>query len=297
MESIPIRKFQKNSVLNEVSKNIKASNINELAKGSSLSIPLQRIDFFFLLIIKKGHGTHQVDFTYYDIEKHLIFLISPGQVHSLELSELTEGYIIEFSPNLICLIEGMKPLLSNIRTQSLFKFNKHDFARLSPLVTALVKEFNDKHLFYEKNISSYLKLIFVELCRLSPTQYQPNANPYQLERLKEFQELLENNIAESRKVCKYAEMMSITPHQLNRITKTTLNKTCSDLINEQVIIESKKQLLFTSNQVSQIAHMLGYEDVSYFIRFFKKHVGQSPSQFKKNSNKSYLESQLSYQSN
>ena len=61
-----------------------------------------------------------------------------------------------------------------------------------------------------------------------------------------------------------------------------MGKTVSALINEQIILEAKRYLLATSGQVKDIADQLGYEDVSYFIRFFKKQTGYSPEAFRKN---------------
>jgi AraC-like DNA-binding protein len=78
----------------------------------------------------------------------------------------------------------------------------------------------------------------------------------------------------------YADLLNLSSYQLNAITKATLGKTCSELINEFIILEAKRTLLATSNQVNQIAYHLGYEDVSYFIRFFKKHTGYSPEAFR-----------------
>ncbi|HRW99910.1 MAG TPA: AraC family transcriptional regulator [Cyclobacteriaceae bacterium] len=49
-----------------------------------------------------------------------------------------------------------------------------------------------------------------------------------------------------------------------------------------MLLEAKRYLLATSNQVNQIAFQLGYEDVSYFIRFFKKLTGNTPEAFRKN---------------
>ena len=80
----------------------------------------------------------------------------------------------------------------------------------------------------------------------------------------------------------YASLLHLTPYQLNAITKETLGKTCSQVINERVIIEGKRYLLATADQVNQIADHLGYEDISYFIRFFKKHTGYSPQAFREN---------------
>ena len=80
----------------------------------------------------------------------------------------------------------------------------------------------------------------------------------------------------------YAEMLSITPYQLNAITKTSLQKTASELINEHITLEAKRILISTGNQVNQVADMLGYDDPSYFIRFFKKQTGFTPETFRQN---------------
>ena len=77
-------------------------------------------------------------------------------------------------------------------------------------------------------------------------------------------------------------MMHLTTFKLNKITKETVGKTCSQLINEQIILEAKRHLLATTNQVNQIAFDLGFEDPSYFIRFFKKSANFSPEVFRKN---------------
>jgi len=80
----------------------------------------------------------------------------------------------------------------------------------------------------------------------------------------------------------YAKLLSLSSYQLNAITKGSVGKTVSDLINEQILLEAKRYLLATPNPVKDVADLLGYEDVSYFIRFFKKHTGHSPEAFRKN---------------
>ena len=76
--------------------------------------------------------------------------------------------------------------------------------------------------------------------------------------------------------------MNLSSYQLNGITKTTVGKTASALIDEYILLEAKRYLLATASQVKEIADHLGYEDPSYFIRFFKKHTGLSPDAFRKN---------------
>ena len=53
-----------------------------------------------------------------------------------------------------------------------------------------------------------------------------------------------------------------------------------EVISDCVVLEAKRHLLATATQVSQIAWDLGYEDVSYFIRFFKRHTAFTPEAFR-----------------
>ena len=92
--------------------------------------------------------------------------------------------------------------------------------------------------------------------------------------------MLEKHIAIQKQVSHYTAMMNLSPYQLNEITKTSIGKTASELINEHIILEAKRYLLATTNQIKDIADQLGYEDPSYFIRFFRKHSGYSPEAFR-----------------
>ncbi len=283
MEHIPIRKIRENGASGEIFQNVKMLKINQSSRNGALYQPVHRHDFFFLMAIEKGDGRHQIDFSQYDVAEYMVFFMRPGQIHTLELSNKSKGFIVEFSPTMFYSIgDDINSLLRKIGRQNLFVFNRLNFARFSSILENMFREYNDKNLHSDKAFISYLKLSLIELSRLksnSSASLDDN-HPYLLERLEEFQELLESKISEIKKVSAYAKMMNLTAYQLNKITKTTLNKTCSALINEQIVLESKRQLLSTSNQISHIAFKMGYEDVSYFTRVFKKHVGYSPIEFR-----------------
>lgn len=90
------------------------------------------------------------------------------------------------------------------------------------------------------------------------------------------------HIASKKQVTHYTDWMHLSPYQLNEITKATMGKTASELINEHIILEAKRYQLTTPNQIKEIADKLSYEDVSYFIRFFKKQTGYSSEAFRHN---------------
>ena len=137
---------------------------------------------------------------------------------------------------------------------------------------------------YRDIIKSSLDIFFIEFVRQSPHPKGEAAfvNSYTQERFEEFLELLDKHIATHKQVSQYTDLMNLSAYQLNEITKSSIGKTASDLINEHILLEAKRYLLATTNQVKDIADQLGYEDTSYFIRFFKKHIGHSPEAFRHN---------------
>ncbi|WP_088445396.1 helix-turn-helix transcriptional regulator [Flavobacterium oreochromis] len=60
-----------------------------------------------------------------------------------------------------------------------------------------------------------------------------------------------------------------------------MNKTPLQIIQERIILESQRLLLHSELNVTQIGYRLGFEDPSYFVKFFKKHANMSPSEFRK----------------
>jgi AraC-like DNA-binding protein len=98
--------------------------------------------------------------------------------------------------------------------------------------------------------------------------------------VRSFEELIEKNYKKEQSPSAYADMMNITTKHLNRICRTSLNKTATEVITERSILEAKRMLAQSSSTVMQISDELGYDDNSYFSRLFKKHVGQTPTEFR-----------------
>jgi AraC family transcriptional activator of pobA len=78
----------------------------------------------------------------------------------------------------------------------------------------------------------------------------------------------------------YADRLAMTANHLNALCRRVVNQTASDLIHERVITEAQRRLVHSADTVSQVADALGFEDPSYFTRYFKKYVGQTPEAFR-----------------
>jgi AraC-like DNA-binding protein len=246
---------------------------------------LHRHDFFFVLALEKGSGTHEIDFTPYKVGNHAVFFLRPGQVHQLTLKAKSTGYLLEFKMDFYFPRDRVsRQLLRKASHKNYCQLEATPFKKLLSILNSIFQEYTHKQESYQEIIKANLSVFFIELVRNRQNRKSSAklANTYAQERLEEFLELLETTIAEYKEVSHYADKLNLSAYQLNAITKATLGKTSSALIDEHIILEAKRYLLATTDQVSQIAYHLGYEDASYFIRFFKKHTGHSPELFRRN---------------
>jgi len=280
MKNIPIRKIraaQKEPVFAE---SFSIRDVRELLAGKDMVQELHRHDFFYVLALKKGKGSHAIDFTSYDVSDKAVFFMRPGQVHQLTLKAGSMGYLLAFKIGFYDPGDKISnQLLRKASNRNHYLFDPARFKKLLSLLTYIFREYTDQQAGYEKVIKANLDIFLIELVRRQGKS-SPGKNAYAQQRLEELLGLLETDLSQHKQVSAYAGMLNLSPYQLNAITKAMLGKTCSALIHEYLILESKRQLLATSNQVSQIADHLGYEDVSYFIRFFSKHTGYSPETFR-----------------
>ena len=233
--------------------------------------------------MKTGSGSHEIDFVPYTVNDNTVFILRPGQVHQLVLNAGAKGYLIEFNSEYYH-PHGKVPnqRLRKAANKNYCAFESARFDKLYALLDLMFQELSAREEGYQDIIKSSLDIFFIEYVRQSPNSGFDSlaTTSYVQERFEEFLALLEKHVATHKQVSNYTEWMNRSAYQLNEITKSSVGKTASDLINEQIILEAKRYLLATSNQVKDIADLLGYEDNSYFIRFFKKHVGYSPEAFR-----------------
>lgn len=283
MEKIPIRHINTTQKEPVFSGAFSIRDVRDLLAGKEMFQELHRHDFFYILALKKGAGNHEIDFTSYKVCDNSVFFMGPGQVHQLSLKALSTGYLMEFKTDFYYSRDKVSnQLLRKVNNMNFYQFDDKSFKKLFSILTYIFQEYTDQQEGYQEVIKANLGILFIELIRQNSKSRPANVIPYTQERLEEFLGLLEAHISGHKQVSEYADMLNLTPYQLNAITKVTLGKTCSQIINEYIILEAKRYLLATSNQVNQIADHLGYEDVSYFIRFFKKQTGYSPELFRRN---------------
>lgn len=285
MKTIPVRHIATTQTLHSSAGTFSVRDLQQVLNGKDLVHDLHRHDFYFVLAVQHGTGIHEIDFVQYPVQANAVFILRPGQVHKLELTADTTGFLLEFDlsfyqpKNTIAEHRWKKASSKNFCEVESARFKK-----LNTHLSTIFDEYSLKQEGHVEAIKANLDLFFLDYIRQSrnPDSIAKSESGYIQERFEELVRLLETNIVSMKNASDYADLLSLSPYQLNSIVKTSVGKTVSDLINEQIVLEAKRHLIATPAQVKEIADRLGYEDPSYFIRFFKKHTGQSPDTFRKN---------------
>ncbi len=283
MKKIPVRTIKTPQFERDFLEGFTIRDISEVLSGAPLLHKLHRHNFYFILAIEQGNGHHEIDFIPYPIHPNSLFLVRPGQVHQLELQPESTGYLLQFDNEFLSYQEAtLRTVVQKASAKNYYSMTKEEFSTIWPLLTTIYNEQIQKQEGYKELTISALNIFFIGLLRQrqsSGGSVLPSHH-YEQERLEEFLRLIEIHSVTKKKTAQYAEVMNLSTYQLNTITKALLGKTGTELIDQQIILEAKRYLLATAEQVKEIAYHLGFEDHSYFIRFFKKHTGYSPEAFR-----------------
>ncbi|HYF66638.1 MAG TPA: AraC family transcriptional regulator [Ohtaekwangia sp.] len=289
MKEIPIRSILPLTSKNDDFEGFRIFKVSDILLGRDLDQELHRHDFYFILLLTKGIGNHEIDFVEQPVTDNSISIMRPGQVHRFELKAGSEGYWLAFNKEFQLSSTTGNALLRKAASQNFLKLNEKRIGQFCSILKTILDEYTLRQTGFDFIIKANLEIFFILFlrCRQKERDTSIKANQYHQEKLQEFLELLETNISTKKHAAAYADMVNLSPFQLNSITKSLLGKTVANLIDDQILLEAKRYLLGTPHQVSQIADQLGYMDVSYFIRFFKKKMGVTPEAFRNNFEKSH----------
>lgn len=95
-----------------------------------------------------------------------------------------------------------------------------------------------------------------------------------------FSALIESHFRDQLSIDQYAYRLGITPAHLNNLARRFTGYTAQDMVHQRLVLEAKRQLLYTALSAKQIAEGLGFSEPAYFSRFFKRLTGVSPRAFR-----------------
>ncbi|WP_405293772.1 helix-turn-helix domain-containing protein [Algibacter sp. Ld11] len=235
--------------------------------------PHKHNKYLEFIYFTKATGFHVIDHYKIEINHPIFFIVRKEQIHYWHLTSEPQGYVIIIKEEFIeqCLDIKIKQQLINISafTYLITKDNK----TIEQLFKLLIHENKNK-----KNkaiVEGLLKVLLGKLLQIENKKTPSNLTIYQ-----EFIVLLSQQETLSNSVKHYANILNTSPQNLNTSCRNESNKTASEVLSNFILSEAKRLLLYTEKNISQIAYTLSFRDNSHFTKYFKRHVGKTPSEFK-----------------
>jgi len=247
-----------------------------------------RHDYYTIIFIERGQGTHFIDFTEYEIADRSIFFIMPGQMHQVILTSEPTGWIITFTEEFLIANSIPDKMINDI-----YLFN--DYGQSPPLPInendmPVYKNLILQMAHFEKSLETYTQEAVGSLVKVFLIQgnnhcsLRKSNNPQLVETsnhiLRTFKQLLNKKYATDHMVSNYADELAVTSDYLNKTVKNLTGKSAKDHIQSKLITEAKRSLLFSNISNKELAYELGFEESAHFNNFFKKSTGQTPSEFR-----------------
>lgn len=245
-------------------------------------------NYFAIVCIHEGKGIVETDLMKAPFSKNHILCFNTYQAFVLHPKTKIKASLLLFHANFFCIetyhheVGCNGVLFNNIYSTSVIDVSKFNHEELKEIFYHIKAEIKEDELASNELVFSYLKIFLIKLTRLKTDIDLENKTnfkdlPNYLETLTV---LINENFKTEHQPSFYADKLNVTVKTLSNSTKKYYKKTISSLINEKIILKAKWELLHTNTQIKQIAADLGFNDEYYFSRFFKKHIGLSPKQFR-----------------
>mgnify|MGYP001792112297 CR=1 FL=1 len=179
----------------------------------------------------------------------------------------------ETSCNGVIFFGNLQPPITTISPEEQIKFNM--------LHEVFLEECKTRDTIQGEMLRILLKRLIIKITRLANDQSpHPNLPEGQRDTIRKFNVLVDIHYKEKRSVQDYADLLFKSPKTLSNLFAKYQQESPLQIIHERIVLEVKRQLLYTSKSTKEIAHELGFNDVGSLHRLFKRLVGQTPQQFK-----------------
>jgi len=247
--------------------------------------PPYRKNFYFISFISNA-GNTQIGFDEANISHLNSFLVlqSPNLIYSFHRDNSAFGYIIYFKKECFSFFkpdfDKEFPFFNVLRT-NFFRLNQTKFEEISPYFEEVFKAYETSK---EHTIATlqFLTLLYrIKTFTEQFEQWKEGFTSPQYLLFQRFTQLVNAYYIDKRTVEEYADLLSVTPNHLSQTIKKVSGKNALSFINERIATEAKSLIRFTDFSIAEIAYQLGFSDTANFGKFFKKHEGKTPLQFKK----------------
>ena len=251
--------------------------------------------------VARGKCLHHYEGQTFELSEGSLFIIPPYFNHALDTENFPGSRLIscEFTENFISKsadpntkeslfnLAFLEPLLIHCKlSQPSLSFHGEMAAELEMILEELLNAYNQKQPFY----SSLIKGNVVKLITLIIEQFNTTVSKSQNELFSKYRaaidtalRYIDEHFTEKIYLEDICKMALMSPSSFSYIFRQSSGSTFTEYLQHKRILKSKELLIETDLSIMEISEKTGFNDTAYFNRVFKKTVGVSPGQFRKDS--------------
>jgi AraC family transcriptional regulator, transcriptional activator of pobA len=243
-------------------------------------------NLFQILLIERGGGEMTFDAAKFAFTAPAAILVPAAIAHGFRFEpNVTDGWVLTFTEDAAGALADREAVarLRALSAQPIIPLGEEtERARLSALCTELYEEHSLAREGYRMALRGLLVLVAIGVARLAASRARTGSVTLQPAdcTVAQLRALVDEHFRKERMLSFYAEQLDMTVDRLNDHVKRSTGVTAGHLIRQRVLTEAKRQLVFTTQPIHDIAEELAFADPSHFARFFRKQTGTTPHAFR-----------------
>ena len=247
----------------------------------------ERLDIGAILICRSGSARLTVDVRNFKLTEGSEMVIVPGKILSVE--DASDNFTVEY----VLFSRDMFEEACYRMDLAFFKFlaenpfwqhNETTLDRFDRWLASVRRISDDReHMFRDTIIRNLLQNMFLTIydsLRRHDVNLADEHTGRQGELFQKYVALVRENFREQHNVAFYASQMFITTRYLSTIVRNVSGDSPKDVIDRMIVLEMKVLLRSTNKSIQEIASYMHFPDQSYMGRYFRKHTGHSPSEYR-----------------
>ena len=249
----------------------------------------RRINCILLAFCIEGKAQYSIDTKECMVKANDAIIMSQGTItdnylFSHDLKGVGLMMSNQFYREIVQNVHELAQLFLYARTHPVFTLTNEQAKTLVTYFYA-IKDKVDEHDHHFRNdvVSAIIKAMIFDMSNvIYHQQHTTDQRQTRAEAIfTSFIELLEQNYKVERRVSWYAQQLKITPKYLSETVKQISFRTPNDWINNYVVLEMRVMLKNSTMSIKEITEALNFPNQSFFGKYFKEHMGMSPSEYRK----------------
>lgn len=285
MKTIPLYRFYRHKYGQEIL--IDILSLDYIKEGIRRT-PVHRELFYQIILFTHGQEEVAIDGCKWNVSLGEVACSRPGEVWTWNADTQLEGYVLIFEEQFLLSFFNDPhfldhfPYLQANRPSAFLNPDPTLQERLLHLFRQMKAEIEneqskDQHIL---RAMLYEALMLLNRAESTTAGYCPSDEMAADRYMDQFTHLADTSYKEHREVKYYADKLCITSNYLNRLVSQRFGMTTKQYLNRKLVDEVKRLLAYTTFTVNEIANALHFESPSYFVRFFRKATGQTPTQYR-----------------